>query len=305
MPAFPVPDDLDPCLTPARADIAASWLKDRVKATKYVEPTRQTVITNISNLYRTPDADQAIETQLLFGEPVDVFDVKDGWAWVQSARDDYVGYIRSSGLKIFSGNADPTHRVSNVGSFIFPDANRKAALDTSFGSVVTPGTSYKTTPVMPLSYGSLVRIAEQKDIMSELADGGFIPTAHLTPIDFHAEEPIAEAFRFLGVPYLWGGRNSTGVDCSSLIQLILQACNIKCPRNAYMQEKLLGRPIDRDNVQPGDLVFFRGHVGLMIDDTTMIHASDRAMAVSIDDLDEYVQWRSKSGKTPVKMFKRI
>lgn len=287
MPLFPVPDDLDPCLTPAREDLAASWLKDRVKANKYIEPTRQQIITNVTNLYRSPDSDQAIETQLLYGEPVDVFDTQNGWSWVQSARDDYVGYIRSSDVKNLSGDTSPTHRVSNVGAFVYRSH------------------TYKDTPLMTLSYGSLVRVIGEKDNMAEISTGGFVPLSLLASIDFHSEEPIAEAFRFLGVPYLWGGRNSTGVDCSSLVQLILQACNIKCPRNAYMQEKYVGKPIDREKVQSGDLVFFRGHVGLMVDDSTMIHANDRAMAVSIDDLDEYVHWRTKSGKTPVKMFKRI
>ena len=287
MPSFPVPDDLDPRLTPAREDLAASWLKDRVKAAKYIEPTRQSIVTNIANLYRSPDANQALETQLLYGEPVDVLETQGEWSWVQSARDGYVGYLHSSEVKILKGDTSPTHRVSNVGAFVYKTAN------------------YKDTPMMTLSYGSLVRVIAEKDNMAEISTGGFVPLSLLATIDFYSEEPVAEAFRFLGVPYLWGGRNSTGVDCSSLVQLVLQSCNIKCPRDHDLQEKYLGKPVDRDKVQSGDLVFFRGHVGLMVDDATMIHANDRAMAVSIDDLDEYIHWRTKSGKTPVKMFKRI
>ncbi len=279
---------MDPRLTPAREDLAASWLKDRVKAPKYIEPTRQHVLTHIANLYRSPDSSQALETQLLYGEPVDVLDSKDGWNWVQSARDGYVGYLRSTETGTIKGkDSSPTHRVSNIGAFVYK----------------TP--SYKDTPLMNLSYGSMVRVVAEKDSMAEIATGGYMPLSLLASVDFHSEEPVAEAFRFLGVPYLWGGRNGTGVDCSSLVQLVLQACNVKCPRDADLQEKYLGKPIDRNKVQSGDLVFFRGHVGLMVDDSTMIHANDRAMAVSIDDLDEYVHWRTKSGKTPVKMFKRI
>jgi hypothetical protein len=287
MSSFVLNDDLDPRLTPAREDLAASWLKGKVTAAHYIEPTRRQIGVGIVNLYRTPDTKQAIETQLLMGEPVDVFDSKDGWAWVQSARDGYVGYLPVDALDMKPGDRDPTHRVANIGAFVFPKPNDK------------------DTPLLTLSYGSLVRVVKEKDGMCELASGGFVPSPLLSVIDFHAEEPVAEAFRFLGAPYLWGGRSHIGLDCSALVQLVLLACNIKCPRDSDLQEKFLGKPIDRDQVRGGDLAFFRGHVGLMVDDTMMIHANDRAMAVSIDDLDEYTQWRAKNGKTPVKLFKRI
>jgi cell wall-associated NlpC family hydrolase len=280
-------DDLDPRLTPAREDMAAAWLKDRVKAPKYVEPVRHHIVTNVASIYRSPDSAQSIETQFLFGEPVDVLDSAKGWAWVQSQRDSYVGYVEMHHVQRMTGDFEPTHRVSNIGAYVYPSAN------------------IKTTPIAHLSYGSLLRVTGEKDGLCQLATGGFIPASLIAPIDFHADEIIAEAFRFLGTPYLWGGRSGQGLDCSALVQLVLQANNIPCPRDSDMQEKQVGRPIDRDDVQSGDLVFFRGHIGLMVDDSTLIHANDRSMAVSIDDLDEYVHWRSKNGKTPVKMFKRV
>ena len=98
MPSYAITADLDPRLTPAREDLAASWLRDHVKAARYVEPTRQQVIAAVTSLYRSPDDKQAIDTQLLYGEPVDVFDLADGWAWIQSARDFYVGYVRQSDI---------------------------------------------------------------------------------------------------------------------------------------------------------------------------------------------------------------
>lgn len=278
-------DDLDPRLTPARDDLAASWLKDKVSAAKYVDPKRTSISTPVASVYRSPDTNQAIETQLIFGEAVDLYEQKDEWAWIQSVRDGYVGYIPTSQLSM--NDHAPTHRISNIGTFVYPK------------------NTYKMTPLSPLSYGSQVSVVSEKDGMSELATGGFVPTAHLATLDFHSDEIVAEAFRFLGVPYLWGGRSHMGIDCSALVQLVLQACNFKAPRDSDLQERFLGRPVDRDDVQGGDLVFFRGHIGLMVDESTMIHANDRAMAVSIDDLDEYIRWRTKNGKTPVKMFKRL
>lgn len=278
-------DDLDPRLTPAREDLAASWLKDKVTAARYVDPKRAAIAAPVASLYRSPEINQSIETQLIHGEPVDIFEQKGDWAWVQSVRDGYVGYVHAS--QIAAEEKETTHRVSNIGTFVYPAA------------------TYKSTPSSSLSYGSLVTVTGEKDGMSELASGGFVPSVHLAPLEFHGDEIVAEAFRFLGVPYLWGGRSHLGLDCSALIQLVLQACNYKAPRDSDLQERFLGRPVDRDDVQGGDLVFFRGHVGLMVDESTLIHANDRAMAVSIDDLDEYIRWRTKNGSTPVKMFKRI
>lgn len=286
---MPLPDktkDLDPRLTPAREDLAASWLKDKVKAARYVDPLRQRIIAPVVSLYRSPNSPRAIETQLLFGESVDVYDTNAQWAWVQSVKDGYVGYIEARLLAADDLQA-PTHRVSNICAHVYESD------------------SYKDTPKSMLSYGSMVRVAEEKNGMSRVESGGYIPSAHLSPADYASDEIVAETFRFLGLPYLWGGRSHLGLDGSALVQLVLQAAHYKCPRDADLQEQHVGKPIDRDDVQGGDLVFFRGHVGLMVDDTTLIHANDRTMAVSIDDLDEYVRWRSKNGKTPVKMFKRL
>jgi cell wall-associated NlpC family hydrolase len=278
-------DDLDPRLTPARDDLAAAWLKDKVVAPKYVDPKRSSIGVPVASVYRSPDADQSIETQLIYGEAVDVYDKNGKWAWVQSVNDGYMGYIFADQLS--TADHEATHRVNNIATLVYPS------------------TVYKSTPTMSLSYGSQVAVTGTKDEMSQLSTGGYVPTAHLTPLEFHSDETVAEAFRFLGIPYLWGGRSHLGLDCTGLIQLVLNACNYKAPRDSDLQEKHLGRPVDREDVQGGDLVFFRGHVGLMVDDSTLIHANDRSMAVSIDDLDEYIRWRTKNGKTPVKMFKRL
>ena len=235
-----ISDDLDPRLTPARDDLAASWLKERVKAGRYIDPSRQEIISHIANVYRSPDSNQAIETQFLFGEPMDVMEVKNGWAWVQSARDGYVGYVEDRHLRQSIENSPATHRVANIGAFVYPEA------------------SIKSTPRMSLSYNSLLRVSAQKNDLYQLSTGGFVPAALVAPIDFHAEEIIAEAFRFLGTPYLWGGRSHMGLDCSALVQLVLQAANHTCPRDSDLQEKQVGRLVDRDAVQAGDLVFFRG-----------------------------------------------
>lgn len=269
----------------ARPDLAADTLKGKVNAERFEKPVRHSVLAPSLNVYRTPSDGGSIETQILYGEWFDVLEEHNGWAWGQSMTDGYVGYVPSKSLK--KKSAKPNHRVANVATFVYPKPD------------------IKTTPLMTLSYGSVVDVVETKDRFATLHHGGYVLTDHLLSFDEEAEDAVAESFRFLGVPYLWGGRTGHGIDCSALIQLVLGACGIPSPRDSDMQELALGRAIRRDQAEPGSLIFFPGHVGLMVDQETMIHANDRSMAVSIDEIDEYENWRLKNDKEGITAIKYI
>ncbi len=270
--------------TLARSDLAAEHLKGKVNAEKFAKPVRHSILSPHVNLYRMPKKG-AIETQVLYGEWFDVLEDDGNWAWGQSMTDGYVGYVPSQSLK--KKTAKPNHRVSNVTTFVYekPDI--------------------KTTPIMALSFGSMVDVTETKDRWATLHHGGYVLNDHLKPLTEKCTDPVAESFRFLGVPYLWGGRSGSGIDCSALVQLVLSACVIPAPRDSDMQEIALGKAIRRDHGQAGDLIFFPGHVGIMVDEETMIHANDRSMAVSIDDINEYENWRLNQGKEGITAIKHL
>ena len=190
--------------------------------------------------------------------------------------DGYVGYAPRTAL----GDAGPeaTHRISTLCTFLYPEPD------------------LKRPPLASLSLGSLVTLGDRIEIRGtvyrSVEGGGAIVAGHASPVNTFAENDfVAVAERFLNVPYLWGGRTSRGVDCSSLVQLSLMCAGRPAPRDTDLQERRLGRDVDGGidaALHPGDLVFWPGHVAIMIDGEYMIHASGHHMMVVIEPLAEAV-----------------
>ena len=257
----------DPRTTLARPDLAASHLREQIEADHYSDGQTFRVLKSVTPLFAEPRSDGAIQTELLFGETVTVLEQSsEGWSWGQSTCDSYVGYLLSDHLAPFL--APPTHRLSVLRSFVYP----------------TP--SIKHLPLDAFSFGTKVRIEGQTDRFSHLHGGGFVITDHLTPLDQKTDDPAAFASLFLHSPYLWGGRSSLGLDCSALVQLSLQACGLACPRDSDMQERETGDRLEpNEPLQRNDLIFWKGHVGLMLDATTLLHASGHQMLVVQEPLE--------------------
>ncbi|MGU3477716.1 C40 family peptidase [Methylobacterium sp. D48H] len=263
-------ESLDPRLTPARPHVADLRLRDRVPAARYVAGTRRRVTVPSAPLRRAPAADAGLDTEALLGDAVDLYDTADGFAFVQLARDGYVGYLPADSL----GPADPepTHRVTALRTFLYPEPDLKR-------------------PVLGhLSLGARLAATGEAGAYLE-TPGGYVFARHCAPVDAREPDYAATAARLAGTPYLWGGRTSLGLDCSGLVQLCLDAAGLPCPRDADMQERALGQALTFDPARPelaglrrGDFVFWRGHVGLMVDPETLIHANGHHMAVAAEPL---------------------
>lgn len=259
---------LDPKLNAYREDLAAASLRGTVAAPRYVEGERRQVVQASAPVRSAPRFDAPMDTEALFGETVTVFDEQEGWAWVQLERDRYVGYLPVDAL---SGVGAPaTHRVWALRTYVFTAADIKSA------------------PLMLLSLNARVSVGKAGNRLAALAGGGFVPVAHLQPLDAVEPDFVSVAERFVGTPYLWGGRTSLGTDCSGLVQLAMEAAGRSCPRDTYMQEASLGEalPLTKDlsGLQRGDLVFWPGHVGIMVDERRVVHDNAHHMATTIEPL---------------------
>jgi len=221
-------------------------------------------------LRHAPSPDAPLDTEALKGERVTVFETEEGWARGRLEADGYVGYLPANALR--EAGPPPTHKVVALRTLVFP------------------APSIKLPPLEALPLGSLLAIARLEGPLAVTAAGGYVPARHLLPVDAMEPDFVAVAERFLGAPYLWGGKTSQGLDCSGLVQVALTACGVPCPRDSHMQEAAVGAalPLDLGTLKRGDLVFWKGHVAIARDAATLIHANAFHMAVAIEPLAEAV-----------------
>lgn len=282
--------NFDRRITPARTDLAALHLKGQVEAERYVSPARQRIRMPVAPLRPAPDPGCSLDTEALFGETVDVYEVDaEGWAWGQLTRDGYVGYLPAEALHPATPAA--THRISVPRGLLFaaPDIKHPAPLALSFGSLLT----------VNRIEGEFAATAE-----------GFVRLAHLAPVSELATDHLAVARRFLDTPYLWGGRSGFGIDCSGLVQMALTACGMACPRDSDMQEAQLGQRIDFDPADPaaacrtGDFIFWKGHVGIVSGPDQLLHANAHHMRVVEEPLGGAIARIAGKG-LPVRTLRRL
>lgn len=274
-----------------RDDLADVRLQGVVAAERYVSGRPARMIAGSAPLRRRPAADAALDTEVLAGEPLLVFDEANGFAFVQLERDGYVGFVET--LAIGPRDPAPTHRVRTLRTFVYPDTNMKLP------------------PRGLLSLNAEVSVSELALPFARLAGGGAVHAAHLAPIgepSQTAADFATIATRFAGTPYLWGGKTSIGCDCSGLLQLSLNAAGFDCPRDTDMQESTLGRLIgnrpEPGNLQRGDLVFWPGHVGIMLDAEQLLHANGHHMEVVIEPLG-VAQTRIAATGVQIRSLKRL
>jgi cell wall-associated NlpC family hydrolase len=279
---------IDPRLTPARPDLAAKHLEGKVHAARFVEGEAFDVTEAIAPVRRAPAPDAELMTQALKGERVTIYDRNgEGWAWGQLEADGYVGWLPESALA--KPAAAATHKVTALWTLAFP------------------GPSIKLPPSHSLPMEARITVAREDGPFAITTEGLYLPRQHLGTLDAKAPDFVAVAERFVGTPYLWGGKSSLGIDCSGLVQLSLGAAGITSPRDSDMQQASLGRLLDlaqAQNLRRGDLLFWKGHVALARDTETIVHANAHHMATVTENTAEAIA-RIKAAGSELVAVKRI
>jgi cell wall-associated NlpC family hydrolase len=267
----------DPRITPCRDGIAARRLEGVLEAEVYLDTRVMTCTAPAASIRAVPDAESEQMDQLLFGEWFEVLEEEGVWRLGQSLRDGYVGFVEAALLA--PAGSWPTHRVAAIRTYAFA------------------GPSIKTRASGPYSINALVTVEAVEGRLAKVSGAGWMTADHLQPIGVGEDDWAAVAERFLGTPYLWGGRESLGLDCSGLVQQALFACGRACPRDADQQEQL-GSDITADAFGRGDLVFWKGHVAIGLGDGLIIHANGHHMAVAVEPLAEAIRRIGDTGSQP-------
>ncbi|NQW11414.1 MAG: C40 family peptidase [Alphaproteobacteria bacterium] len=256
-----------------RPDLAVASLQGRVEAGRFVDPRPARVNAGVVSVRQGPSGLQRQTSELLYGEIVDVVEIAGAWAWVQNRTDGYVGYVLAKNLSWHREDAGDasTHRVVALRSYVFPEPNLKV-----------PATEL-------LHMTSAVTVIEQRDGWARLSEGNWVWVRHLAPMTYTVPNWVATARRFMGAPYAWGGRSSIGLDCSALVQLALAGAGIAAPRDSDLQEAAVGAVVEGggEAAEPGDLLFWPGHVAIMTGGGKILHANAHHMAVAEEKLSEF------------------
>ncbi|KAF0170695.1 MAG: hypothetical protein FD162_3413 [Rhodobacteraceae bacterium] len=272
---------MDRRLTPATARCAHISLKGLVTAERFTEGTRRRVSMPLVDLLRSPNGGR--ERQLMLGEAFIVIDHQDGHAFGFAGKDGYCGWLPEAAL---SDGPKPTHWVASPGTHLYPE----------------PRVQARELAALPM--GAQVAVVSQTPKFTETTQG-FIPTPHLRALGDWLNDPVAVAESLLGTPYLWGGNSRAGIDCSGLAQAALLACGIKAPGDADLQEALGDAVPEAAPLRRGDLMFWKGHIALIVDESRLIHANGHTMSVAYEGIDACIQRILAADNSPVTHRRRI
>jgi len=204
---------------------------------------------NIINVYNKKSIKSGLVTQILYGEKFKIISKYRKWCKIKLRNDGYKGYIIK---KKFISKFKPTHKVCSISAALYSK----------------PLSKYKINN--KLSFGSKIKVVEKKSNFYKF-DNLWIKKKDLKKISFETKDNFKNINKFVNVKYKWGGKHFTGIDCSGLIQLFLNFNNKFCPRDTKDQIKYFKRKIRTNKMRKNDLIFWKGHVALIVSKKKLIH----------------------------------
>jgi cell wall-associated NlpC family hydrolase len=272
---------MDRRVTPMTSRVAHLSMRGQAGDLPLTEGVIENVVHSLVDLRSNPFG--ARERQLPFGTEFCVIDRDQGHAFGFVRRDGYCGWLAQDAL----GHAPPpTHWVSSTGTHLYPAPR------------------VQSPEVMALPMGSQVTVIGFDKGFAQTPQG-FIPQSHLFEIGQFRSDFAAVAAEFLGAPYLWGGNSRAGLDCSGLVQMSLHACGIAAQGDSDLQQVLGHEIASGDALIRNDLVFWRGHVAIVVDETTLIHANGYTMSVAYEQIAPSMARIAAQGGGPVTHRRRL
>jgi len=266
----------------SNGSIAHTSLQGTLDATRFTDGDMKRVAQPVARLHLDYDS-PATDRQILYGHKL--CQLEPHQSLCRDETTGYVGYVSDHTLASW---AEPTHRVTARATLLFDEPN------------------FKTPRPVAISCGSLLRIIGTEGRFARTHDGRYVPAHHLTPLDQPQPDLAATAEHLLGTPYLWGGNSAFGIDCSGLVQLACQGAHIPCPGDSDQQMAVLGTELPQGTPpKRNDLMFWKGHVALLYDAQTLIHANAGAMSVALEPLNEAVKRIDSQGDGQVLAHKRL
>lgn len=251
----------------------------------------QVVVVPVANMYSAPSDKSDVVSQAIYGSNVTLLTARGEWSKIQT-EDHYKGWTPSRYLRLVQSGAG------------YATAGQTVQVQSLFANVYSEPDVARHKPVITIPFEShLEVIAEGKgsdegwlQIRLPGKSSAWIQSSDVVsaPKPLTIPELIELARRFLGLPYLWGGRSSYGFDCSGFTQLLMRARGVNMPRDADQQAAWKGvTPIERNDLHPGDLLFFGSapakitHTGMYIGDGQFIQAATNGHpVVQISRLDD-------------------
>jgi cell wall-associated NlpC family hydrolase len=267
-------------LTPFSGRVALETLRGAVDAVEFTPGSPAAISLPLVDLLARPKG--ARDRQLLRGDAVTVIDRRDGHAFVQAAKDGYCGWVVEPAL----GPAiTPSHWVAARASHLYSGPKVQAPESTA------------------LPFGVHLAVLGIDGSFARLADG-FVPLVHLRSVTDRPTDPVAVAEGFLAAPYLWGGNSAAGLDCSGLVQAAFLACGLPCPGDSDLQQTI-GQDLAPDApLRRGDLLFWKGHVALVVDGQRLIHANGHSMTVAYEGIQAAISRIADQNGGPVTARRR-
>jgi len=241
-----------------------------------------TNIAPVANLYKKASIKSEVVTQIIFGERFAIQGRSRKWLKIRIKEDGYKGYIKK---KNYYSNIKPTHKVSSLRAKVykFPNLRKK---------------------ISELTFGSKIQVLEKKSNFFKFHKG-WINLKDLKTITFYEKDYFKKIRIFKNIKYKWGGKSFKGIDCSALVQIILNFNNKYCPRDAKDQVKYFKKNIKLQNIKKNDIIFWKGHVAVALSKTKLIHAYGPEKKTIVMGINQTIKRIKKTANLKVIGIKRV